>query len=203
MHKLWKTLRSTMAAIALHWRRLFRRAPHESRLGIAPRLSIAFGAVAILTVVANQITENGSTLIRAIEQAPVVAPRFEEQQSPEVLPAALDQFQRAVLARADSEAALRVSAYDEAIASLDVARGTYFETLTPTLDAATLLGLDGQVTAHGQLGADLVKSADSRRRLLNEFNIELAALDGRMKASLDRKKRSLVRNRNRIATSHS
>ncbi len=186
MHTFWHTLHSTMAAVASHWRRLFRRAPHESRLGIAPRLSIAFGAVAILTVVANQITENGSALIRAIEQAPVVALRFEEQRSPEVLPAALDQFQRAILARADSEAAARIQAYDDATFALDVARTEYFETLTPTLDAATLLGLDNEVTTHSQLGAQFVKSADSRRRLLNEFNIELAALDRQMKASLDR-----------------
>jgi len=175
-----------MATIASVWHRLTRRAPHKSRLGIAPRLSFAFGAVAILTVVANQITDHGSTLIRAIEQAPVVAPRFEEQQSPEVLPAALDELQRAVLARADSEAGARVQAYEEATATLDVARGTYFEALTPTLDAATLLRLDSEVTTHRQLGGQLVTSADSRRRLLNEFNIELAALDERMKVSLDR-----------------
>ena len=142
--------------------------------------------MAILTVVANQITEHGSTLIRAIESTPVSAPRFEEQQSPEVLPAALDQFQRAALARADSEIIARAQAYDESTAALDAARGTYFETLTPTLDAATLLRLDSEVTTHRQLGDQLVTSADSRRRLLNEFNIELAALDGRMKASLDR-----------------
>ncbi len=186
MHTLWHTLQSTMAAVASHWHRIFRRAPHESRLGIAPRLSIAFGAVAILTVVANQITENGSTLIRALEQAPVVALRLEEQRSPEVLPAALDQFQRAILARADSEAAARIQAYDDATVALEVARAEYFEILTPTLDAATLLGLDNEVTTHSQLGAQFVKSADSRRRLLNEFNIELAALDRQMKASLDR-----------------
>ena len=168
------------------WHHPSRRAPRASRLGIAPRLSIAFGAVAILTVVANQISEHGSALIRALEQAPVVTPRLEEQQSPEILPVALDQFQRAALARADSEAASRVTAYEEATAALEDARGTYFETLTPTLDATTLLGLDSQVTTHGQLGAHLVKSADSRRRLLNEFNIELADLDRRMKASLDR-----------------
>ncbi len=168
------------------WHRPSRRAPRASRLGIAPRLSIAFGAVAILTVVANQISEHGSALIRALERAPVVAPRLEEQQSPEILPVALDQFQRAALARADSEAASRVTAYEEATAALEDARAAYFETLTPTLDATTLLGLDSQVTTHGQLGALLVKSADSRRRLLNEFNIELADLDRRMKASLDR-----------------
>ena len=106
--------------------------------------------------------------------------------SPEVLPAALDQFQQAVLARADSETASRVTAYSEATASLEAARGTYFEALTPTLDAETLLDLDGQVVTHSALGTRLVKSADARRRLLNEFGIESEALDKRMKASLDK-----------------
>ncbi len=175
-----------MAAAALSWRRLFRRAPHESRLGIAPRLSIAFGAVTVLTIAANQIAEHGSSLIRAIEQAPLAAPLVRDERSPEVLPAALDQFQQAVLARADSESAARAKAYLDASAALEAARGTYFETLTPTLDAETLLNLDSQVVTHGALGARLVKSADSRRRLLNEFNIEFEALDARMRASLDR-----------------
>jgi len=175
-----------MAAAVSPWRRLFRRAPYESRLGIAPRLSIAFGAVAILTVVANQITEHGSSLIRAIEQAPLATPGFAEEQSPEVLPAALDQFQRAVIMRADSAAAPRVEEFEAAVAALDAARQTYFDALRPTLDDAKLQSLDGQVATHQQLGVQLVKSADSRRRLLIEFSIELEALDARMKSSLDR-----------------
>ncbi|MEX0735023.1 MAG: EAL domain-containing protein [Steroidobacteraceae bacterium] len=142
--------------------------------------------MAILTVVANQITEHGSSLIRAIEQAPLVTPGFTEEQVPEVLPAALDQLQRAAMARADSAAPPRVEAYEAAVAALDVARQTYFDALRSTLDVAELQSLDGQVTAHEQLGAQLVKSADSRRRLLSEFNIEFEALAGRMNASLDR-----------------
>ncbi|MGH8198469.1 MAG: putative bifunctional diguanylate cyclase/phosphodiesterase [Steroidobacteraceae bacterium] len=186
MNRLRQIFSSMMAAAVSPWRRLFRRAPYESRLGIAPRLSIAFGAVAILTVVANQITEHGSSLIRAIEQAPLVTPRLEEQRAPELLPSALEQFQRAVLARADSAAAARADAHDAAAVNLDAARKTYFETLTPTLDDVALRGLDSEVATHSQLGAQLIKSADSRRRLLNELNLEFDALDGRIKASLDR-----------------
>jgi diguanylate cyclase (GGDEF)-like protein len=175
-----------MAAAALNWRRAVRRTPQESRFGIAARLSLAFGAVAVLTIAANKIAEHGSSLIHAIEQAPLAAPVVQYERSPEVLPAALDRFQQAALARADSEAATRAVPYEQATAALETARGTYFAALSPTLDARTLLDLDARVTAHREFGARLVRSADARRRLVNEFNIEFEAVDGRMKASLDR-----------------
>ena len=37
-----------------------------------------------------------------------------------------------------------------------------------------------------ELGAQVVRSADARRRLLNELDIEFQSLDGRVKSSLDR-----------------
>jgi diguanylate cyclase (GGDEF)-like protein len=186
MKRLWPIPSSTMAAVASRWRRLSRWTPYEARLGIATRLSIAFGAVAILTVAANAITEYGSTIIRAIEQAPLAAPLADEQLGPDALPAALDQFQQVVLARVDSVDPSRVEVHQQAAAALELARETYSGALAPTLDDATLLDLDGQVTAHMLLAATLVQSADSRRRLLNEFNVEFATLDERMKASLGR-----------------
>ncbi len=121
MDKLRPHLRSARAALTVAWRRATRRVPRAGRLGIAARLSIAFGAVAILTVAANQIAERGSTLIRTMAQATVVAPGLDNLTA-EALPAALDQFQRALLARADSAAAPRAQAQVEAVAALDAAR---------------------------------------------------------------------------------
>ena len=155
------------------------------RLGIAARLSIAFGAVAVLTVAANQIAERGSTLIHAMAQATVVAPGLDNRTA-EALPAALDQFQRALLARADSSAAPRVQAQDEAVAALDAARTSYLAALRPTIDEAVLLGLEAEVAGHAELGAHLVRSSDARRRILNELEIEFESLDVRIKSSLDR-----------------
>ena len=40
--------------------------------------------------------------------------------------------------------------------------------------------------AHAELGAQVVRAADARRRLLNELDIEFQSLDGRVKSSLDR-----------------
>lgn len=178
-------LRSTLAALACRQHRLFRWARSRARLGIALRLSIAFAAVAILAVVANAITEHGSSLIQQMEQSPVVASRSVGQ-SPDLLPAALDRLQGALLARVDSADAARIAEFQRATAVLDAARETYLGTLAPTLDAESLQDVDAQVMAHGQLADQLVNSADARRRLLKEFNIELDSLNQRMQASLDR-----------------
>ncbi len=165
--------------------RIRRRMPRTSRLGIAARLAIAFLAVTALTVVANQIAEHGSSLIRAMAAAPVVPSGLDDRRA-DALPAALDQFQRSVLARADSTAAARASAQDEAAAALEAAGTAYVAALAPTVGAPALAGLQSQVGAHGQLGALLIRSADARRRLLNELDIEFQSLDARVKSSLDR-----------------
>jgi diguanylate cyclase (GGDEF)-like protein len=186
MGRLESRIRSIAAALAAAWSRYALRDREPSRLGIAARLSIGFGAVAVLTVVANQITERGSSLVRAIEQAPVVAPRPDEQRAAEALPSALDRFHGAALARAEAWSAARIDALEEAAVTLDEARETYVAAVSATLDDGSLLELDHRVTAHGHLGAQLVRSADARRRLLNELQIEFEGLDRRIKASLDR-----------------
>ncbi len=185
MDRLRPYFRSARAALVLAWRRATRRVPRAGRLGIAARLSIAFGAVVILTVAAYLIAEHGSRLMRAMAQATAATPGLDNHTA-EVLPAALDQFQRAVLARADSAAAPRVQAQDEASAALDAARVTYLEALRPKIDDAVLFGLEGEVSGHAQLGAQLVRSSDARRRILNELDIEFESLDVRIKGSLDR-----------------
>ena len=184
MEKLRPWTRSA-AATAIAWRRALRRLPRASRLGIAARLSLTFGAVAALTVAANQIAERGNALLSAIASAPVVTAGLDERTT-EILPGALDQFQRAVLARVDSTAAPRAAALGEAGATLEAARATYAGALRPNVDGAALAGLESEVVAHAELGAQVVRSADARRRLLNELEIEFQSLDRRVKSSLDR-----------------
>ncbi len=174
-----------VAPIARGWRRVTARIPRGRRLGIAARLSIALFAVTLLAVAANQIAERGSSLLRAMAEAPVAAPA-PDSRTAEGLPAALDQFQRAVLARVDSSAAPRRQSQDEASLVLEAARAAHLAALRPTIDDAILLGLETQASAHAQLGEQLVRSADTRRRLLTELDIEYEALDVRIKSSLDR-----------------
>ncbi len=185
MERLRPYIRGTAAALTRAWHRVRRRLPRPSRLGIAARLSIAFGAVAVLTVAANQIAERGSSLMRAIVTAPVVAAGVDDR-TVEVLPAALDQYQRAVLGRVDSAAVARAQADADAAAALDAARATSFAALRATVGDSVLAGLDGEIAAHVQLGAQAVRYADARRRLVNELDIEFQSLDSRMKSSLDR-----------------
>ncbi len=184
MEKLRPHLRSA-AAVVRAWRGALRRLPRASRFGIAARLSFAFGAVAILTVAANQIAERGNTLLSAIAAAPVVTAGLDDGTA-ELLPAALDQFQRAVLARVESPAVTRVAGQTDATAALDEARKTYTSALRPNVSEPALAGLEDEVMAHAELGAQVVRAADARRRLLNEMDIEFQSLDGRVKSSLDR-----------------
>ncbi|HET8691177.1 MAG TPA: EAL domain-containing protein [Steroidobacteraceae bacterium] len=185
MDKLRPTIRRAAALATLAWRRFRRPWPRTSRLGIAARLSIAFFAVAVLTVVANQIAEHGNSLIRAMASAPVV-PTGPEDRRADALPAALDQFQRAVLARVESGAAPRVQAQADAALALESARAEYVAALEPLVGQPALSGLEGEVSSHAQLGAQLIRSTDARRRLLNELDIEFQALDARVKSSRDR-----------------
>ena len=182
----WLRLKLQRAeAIARGWRRVTARIPRGRRLGIAARLSIAFFAVTLLAVAANQIAERGSSLLRAMAEAPVAAPA-PDTRTAEGLPSALDQFQRAVLASVDSSAAPRRQSKDEASLALESARAAHLAALRPTIDDAILQGLETQASAHAQLGEQLVRSADTRRRLLTELDIEYEALDVRIKSSLDR-----------------
>jgi diguanylate cyclase (GGDEF)-like protein len=182
----WLRLQIRRAApIARGWRRVTARIPRGRRLGIAARLSIAFFAVTLLAVAANQIAERGSSLLRALAEAPLAAPASDTRTA-EGLPSALDQFQRAVLARIESSAAPRRQSKDEAILALEAARSAHIAALRPTIDDAILHGLETQASDHAQLGEQLVRSADARRRLLTELDIEYEALDVRIKSSLDR-----------------
>ncbi len=139
----------------------------------------------MLAVAANQIAERGNSLMSAIAAASVVTTALDERTA-ELLPAALDRFQHAVLARIDSPAATRVAAQAEAAAALDEARKDYAGALRPNVAEPALSGLQSEVTAHAELGAQVVRSADARRRLLNELDIEFQSLDGRVKSSLER-----------------
>jgi diguanylate cyclase (GGDEF)-like protein len=184
MFKLRPDLRAA-AALRLMWGRATARIPRARRLGIAARLSVAFLAVMVLAVVANQIAEHGSPLARLVEASTAQTPALDEGTA-EVLPSALDRFQQVVIGRVDSSSQERRAAEAEAATQLEAARATYVAALRPTVDDAVLLGLEGQVAAHAQLGAQLVRSADARRRLLAELDIEFEALDERIKSSLDR-----------------
>ena len=122
------------AAPVPSWHRLARVLAFGARLGIATRLSIAFCAVAVLAVAANAIIEHGTSMLRAIETAPVAAPVADAQSAPDLLPAALDRFHLAALGRVESEQGQREKTFREATAALTAAHAEYSAAIAPTLD---------------------------------------------------------------------
>ncbi len=179
-------LDGSKAALASSWRFLTQWLPFEARLGIAARLFIAFGAVAVLAVVANAITEHGSSFIRAIEQSSGAPALANVQIDPDALPVVLDRVQRTAIARVGTQDAAQVRAYAEATEALESAYEAHSAAVATTLDAESLQSMDTQVLEHLRLAALLVRSADARRRLLNEFNAEFSSLDRRLKDMLER-----------------
>ncbi len=180
MESLRKHLNAAVAGITGAWQRLAHPWRRLSRLGIAARLSIAFGGVVILTVAANQIAEHGSSLYREIERAQVSPRRSTEVV--QVLPGALEALAVTVRARIELPAAPPAADYESAATAFAAARRAYVGTVAPTIDEGLVLELDSQLESHAQLALRLVRAADARRRLLAELDFELAELAGRIRS---------------------
>jgi len=174
------------ATLISAWRRALRWISFETPLGIVPRLSIAFAAVAILAVVVNLVSEHGRTIIRSMERGYPAAPAEAGQQEADRLPASLETLLRATLARAERNDHARSARYREAVEAFTAARESYRTAVTPLLGAGPLTVLEEHAAAHAVLAADLVRASDTRPQLLQELNAELGSLDARITASLDR-----------------
>lgn len=168
------------------WHRLARVLAFGARLGIATRLSIAFCAVAVLAVAANSIIEHGTSMLRAIETAPIAAPAADTRSAPDLLPAALDRFHLAALGRVESEQGQREKTFREAAAALTAAHAEYSAAIAPTLDGeSSISGLAQAIESHQRQADELVRTADARRRLPRKLAAEIGFLDARLKESLD------------------
>jgi diguanylate cyclase (GGDEF)-like protein len=174
--------KSTLISV---WHGVLRWIPIQRPLGIAARLSFAFAAVATLAVVANALSEHGRTFIRTIEDRYVTSPSADAQPDADALPVALEHLQRAALARAELDDAIRGERYRQAVEAFAAAREAHRAVLAPILDAGSLATLGEQAVAHAGLAADFVRASDSRRLLLQELGHELASLDVRVTASID------------------
>ena len=175
-----------VAAPVPSWHRLARVLTFGARFGIATRLSIAFCAVAVLAVAANAIIEHGTSMLRAIETAPVAAQVAVVRSAPDLLPAALDRFHLATLGRVESEQGQRAETFREATADLTAAHAEYSAAIAPTLDdESSISRLAEAIELHQRLGDELVGTADARRLLPRKLNAEIRFLDARLKESLD------------------
>jgi diguanylate cyclase (GGDEF)-like protein len=163
-----------------------------ARLGIATRLSIAFIAVAVLAVVANAIIEHGASMLQAIETVPVAVPAADTRAAPDLLPEALENFHLAVLGRVESDQGQREQANQETTAALATAHEEYSAAIASLLDdPVSVSSLAEAIESHQRLADELVRTADTRRRLPRKLNEEIGYLRSRLQESRDQAVRLL------------
>lgn len=167
-------------------------------LGIAARMTIALGSVAILAIAANIVGETTVLFVRthttheALEVAPPlnrIAPRPARTPAPVVdarrsaLALAIDRFEHASAMRAERESAVNNGEYIEARASLLKFDATQVNGMSPDkAGAARIAGGIQSFVGHGQF---LVALSDERRQARAGYLRSLDALDTAMRRALD------------------
>jgi len=202
MGSLAEVMRSVASALA------YRKAPADSpraRLGISATLTMAFLGVAILAAAANLIVVSGPSIIRTTElepripeapvalrtpapipQAPVVQAPPVTRMDSNALVSAVDQFDIAVNARVDANTTdntLRLQRSSEAV---DRTAAAFVAGANAIAKQGQLQGLSAAIQMHKQYGEEVVRLADTRRALLDEYANRHESMRSRMNASLDR-----------------
>ena len=172
----------------------------ETRIGIAPRLAIAFSAVAILAVAANMIAEHGAAVIRTTEVHFLPPPPVEAipaQVTPvtpvtpvitldgRALVAAIERFGTAVQSRRDDATPQRVLEFRQASEVLDRESAEFLSAAGKARVSGPLRELRKQLPAHRQEATRLLKQADEQRRLLETYRSTFENIDARIKGALD------------------
>ena len=147
-----------------------------TRVGIAGRLTIAFGAVAVLAVAANLVAEHGPSMI-GIPEVPILAalpaPSIRPQSPPLAhakisnapLRVAIDRFGRAVLGRVDEDSPPHAVEMNVATKMLQDETVAFNASAAGAVDHTRLSRLTAQVSIHQQQAKELIRIADARRRL--------------------------------------
>lgn len=179
-----------------------RRVGSLGNLGIVPRLTIAFAAVAVLAAAANLIAKGGASIVYGAAApvaapAPIVirppvlaAPRVDKQPAEvrvltsEELVLAFARFERAVLARLDGDTEFTAKFYADARKELEAGAKTYLEEARE-LSGRSLPKLSAGVKNHVENAETLLKSAASRRQFLLAYSATFDHMDATLKTSLD------------------
>jgi diguanylate cyclase (GGDEF)-like protein len=183
------------------------KAPSDSsriRLGISATLTMAFVSVAILAAAANLIVVSGPSIIRTMEmephgqappalqpltptpQAPVAQTPPVTRMDPSALISAVDQFDNGVNVRKQANTtdnALRLQRSNDAV---DRAAAAFAASGRGIAKQPDLQQLDAAIQTHKQDGGEVVRLADDRRALLDEYANRYEVMRSRMNASLDR-----------------
>jgi diguanylate cyclase (GGDEF)-like protein len=178
----------------------------STRLGIAPRLLVAFAGVAVLVLAANVIVVQGVLIERTTEisrttAVPAVsAPR--ETASPAVvepppkivverreitsdaLTSAFDRFGRAVQDRIKINSEQSAADYQRTAADLDRASAA-FAAQAAAISGKSFAKLSATVNAYKGHADEIAVIADNRRAALTDYSKSFEGLNARVKASLD------------------
>jgi diguanylate cyclase (GGDEF)-like protein len=166
------------------------------RWSIGARLSIAFVAVAALAVAANLLIEREISVIRTrVVRIAVPAPLPEalarraslaeqEAGNPKSLIAAIERYKGAVLGRLDIHNESSDTQVSTAVKDLERETRAYAAQRGSMPAGPLLEKLRARLAAYRAFGDELVRTADSREKALNEFWQRFEALDARTKASL-------------------
>lgn len=192
---------SRLKAALPHLRAQMRRMGPLGNLGIVPRLTVAFAAVAVLAAAANLIAKGGAKIVYG--EAPVMAPAAvvvrplmpaasPVEQPPaamrvltsEELVLAFDRFERAVHARLDRDTDFTAKLYLDARKELEAAAQAYVS------DARELSGrsfpkLRAGLKNYVASAEALLKSSASRHESLETYSATFDRMDATLKTALE------------------
>ncbi len=167
------------------------------RVGIVPRLIIAFASVGALAAVANLIVENGIAILEQQRNAAMERAALDLQairtlresmgrakqvaMSAELL-SALSQVDRTAHEHADADSRESAARYAGARAAVDRALGRFVH----EVGAASSRSLPLLVSRHKKSADALVQARRVRRQLLARYSGVLAGMDDRISTSIDR-----------------
>ncbi|HWJ36132.1 MAG TPA: EAL domain-containing protein [Steroidobacteraceae bacterium] len=173
-------------------------------MGITGRLIFSFAAVAVLAAAANLIVEHGVAVIRTshldrglISPRPLIpqrtaAPRVVETpppagipaDSPVLLAASIERYQRAAEVRASIDTTSAVAEAHAAFKNLDsVSKALQARAESSKDPGATLFGQ--RAKAYAATGNNYIELADARRSALDDYVACADAMDKRLTASLE------------------
>ena len=191
--------------MARSWRRL----PAGSRgLGIAMRLGVSFGAVAVLAIAANLIAEHGASIIQTTKTySPVIAPAAQIERPRPALPVALPpaepeprpleappndadlldavgQFERTLVLRAQIASPENTAVLSKAAQRLEDETRAFITATAPRQGTRTK-SLAAHSRAVRGTGDALVLVNDARRARFASYWSHFENVDGLMKSALD------------------
>ncbi len=196
MNSLRSYLDSTYSLLARGHRTAF-------RIGIAGRLLLAFSAVAALVLSANFMALEGISTARTTtitrdeprrEQtpvfasppamAPVLVPQHDVAAAADALTSSLTAMTQAMQFRIETHSASSEDEWHRSVSDLDRSVAAFRAEIELPAEHAVSKRLTADIRAFEERGDRVIRSADNRRSLRDEYSKHVEALDTRLRESL-------------------